>query len=202
MLSVPDEAVGRRGNCPGCGSEIVVPPPAQTLPPPVTKPKSKPKPKKSPPSFTSLMGPKKDLNNEDWIDMTAMVDVVFFLLIFFLVTSLAAHQAAIQFPTPENREKTESSATSAKSVAEFEKDNEFVIVRIDAEDTVWIDDHTAPSAQEVVSILRNAGGAGSAARVLVLSHGDSHYGTSVMVLDAAQEAGIQDIRLAVQNDEG
>jgi biopolymer transport protein ExbD len=210
MLSVPDEAVGKRGKCPGCGSEIVVPKAAPALPPapiPLVPAKSteKPKPKtpkKSPPSFSSLMGPKKDLSNEDWIDMTAMVDIVFFLLIFFLVTSLVAHQAAIQFPTPENRKDNTSAATSAKSVAEFEKDNEFVIVRVDAEDTVWVDDSTAPSAQEVVSKLRNAGGAGSQVRVLVLTHGDSHYGTAVMVLDAAQEAGIQDIRLAVQNDEG
>jgi biopolymer transport protein ExbD len=166
-----------------------------------SKTPAKPKPKKSPPSFTSLMGPKKDHSNEEWIDMTAMVDIVFFLLIFFLVTSLAAHQAAIQFPTPENREKNDSGATSAKSVAQFEQDNEFVIVRVDAEDTVWVDDSTAPSPQEIVSKLRNAGGKGATVRVLVLTHGDSHYGTAVMVLDAAQEAGIQDIRLAVQNDE-
>jgi biopolymer transport protein ExbD len=210
MLNVPDESVGRRGKCPGCGSEIVVPtaeparaPAPIPLVPAKGKEKPKPKtPKKSQPSFASLMGPKKDLSNEEWIDMTAMVDIVFFLLIFFLVTSLVAHQAAIQFPTPENRKENTSAATSAKSVADFEKDNEFVIVRIDAEDTVWVDDSTAPSAQEIVSKLRNAGGAGSAARVLVLAHGESHYGASVMVLDAAQEAGIQDIRLAVQDDEG
>jgi biopolymer transport protein ExbD len=210
MLSVPDESVGRRGKCPGCGSEIVVPKAEPALPPaPVAigpaKAKEKPKPKvpkKQPPSFTSLMGAKKELDNEEWIDMTAMVDIVFFLLIFFLVTSMASRQAAIQLPTPENRKDNTSTATSAKSVADFEKDSEFVIVRVDAEDTVWVDDSTAPSAQEIVSKLRNAGGAGSTVRVLVLTHGDSHYGTAVMVLDAAQEAGIQDIRLAVQNDEG
>jgi len=121
------------------------------------------------------------------------------LLIFFLVTSFASRQAAIQFPTPENREKSQSAATSAKTVADFDKDSEFVIVRIDADDTVWVDDATAPSAPEIVSKLR---GAGSGTRVLVLAHEDSHHGTAVMVLDAAQDAGIQDIRLAVQNDAG
>ena len=39
--------------------------------------------------------------HEDLIDMTAMVDIVFFLLIFFLVTSMQSLESVINLPAPQ-----------------------------------------------------------------------------------------------------
>ena len=39
--------------------------------------------------------------HKDLIDMTAMVDIVFFLLIFFLVTSMQSIEAVINLPSPQ-----------------------------------------------------------------------------------------------------
>jgi hypothetical protein len=45
----------------------------------------------------------KDHPHEDLIDMTPMVDIVFFLLIFFLTTSMTALQAVMNLPKVRHR---------------------------------------------------------------------------------------------------
>ncbi|MBI2825217.1 MAG: biopolymer transporter ExbD [Planctomycetia bacterium] len=135
-----------------------------------------------------------------------MVDIVFFLLIFFLVTSLNTQQASIESPVPESRRAaSEGRAAAARTVVDFENDEDFIIARIDADNTVWVEDALAPSPAEVLSKLRSsmrgAGAKGSPSRLLVLAHGDAHHGMAVMVLDAAQEAGLADVRLAVRDEE-
>ena len=49
--------------------------------------------------------------------------------------------------------------------------------------------------------LGTAFSGGSTKKLTVMGHGDSLHGTVVMVLDAAHDAGIQDIRLAVADEE-
>ena len=68
---------------------------------------------------------------EDLIDMTAMVDIVFFLLIFFLVTSLQALESVMNLPTPQSGEP---GVSTGKSVAELENDPNFITVRIEDDD--------------------------------------------------------------------
>ncbi len=40
---------------------------------------------------------------EDLVDMTAMVDIVFFVLIFFMVTSMQGVFSSISLPAPTRR---------------------------------------------------------------------------------------------------
>ena len=42
---------------------------------------------------------------EDLVDMTAMVDIVFFLLIFFMVTSMQGLYSAISHSAAQSRKK-------------------------------------------------------------------------------------------------
>ena len=46
--------------------------------------------------------------HEDLIDMTAMVDIVFFLLIFFLVTSMQSIEAVINLPAPQASKRADN----------------------------------------------------------------------------------------------
>src|SRR5262245_62038029 len=55
--------------------------------------------------------------HEDLIDMTAMVDIVFFLLIFFLVTTLQAALAVMNLPTPQAATGT---AAAKSSIADYD----------------------------------------------------------------------------------
>jgi biopolymer transport protein ExbD len=197
-LKIDDAFAGRRGKCPRCGQGLVVPAAA----PAVNQPKRAVAPSEVP--LAALVGRPRHDDVEEWIDMTSMVDIVFFLLIFFMVTSLNSEQASIDMPVPQTRQTASGAAAGRKSVEDFESDDEFIIVRIDADDTVWVEDAEALTPTDVVVKLRdtrdNAGGKQAATKLLVLADGDSHHGTAVMVLDAGREAGIEDVRLAVQEE--
>ena len=77
-----------------------------------------------------LMGRRPE--HKDLIDMTAMVDIVFFLLIFFLVTSMQSIEAVINLPVPQ----AQAAADSVQAVPDFANDPNYVVVTIDADDAV------------------------------------------------------------------
>ncbi|MEN6459080.1 MAG: biopolymer transporter ExbD [Thermoguttaceae bacterium] len=136
---------------------------------------------------------------EDLVDMTAMVDIVFFVLIFFMVTSMQTMFTAIDMPTPD-REKT--AAKGARSSAEFERDG-FIIVRIDRDNTIWVNDSEVAggSERELRIKLGEAKGPGSGpSKMLVLGNSEATHGTLVLVLDAGSDAGMDDMQLAIEDD--
>jgi biopolymer transport protein ExbD len=134
---------------------------------------------------------------EDLVDMTAMVDIVFFVLIFFMSTSMQDVQSSIKMPTPQSQK---SAAQGRRSVADFEK-ADFVIVRIDRDSTVWLNDREIPSEQELLVQLRAVRQSSSSAnKMLVLGNSEAKTGTVVMVLDAGMEAGMNDMQLAVDDE--
>ena len=68
--------------------------------------------------------------------MTAMVDIVFFLLIFFLVTSMASLESVINLPSP----KASSSSAATTQPNDYLNDPTFIVVTIDEDDIVYVDD--------------------------------------------------------------
>ncbi len=136
---------------------------------------------------------------EDLVDMTAMVDIVFFVLIFFMVTSMQKTFTAIEMPTPD-KEKTEKGARSA---AQFERDG-FIIVRIDRDNTIWVNDSEVAGGSERELRIKLAeaktNGTGSN-KMLVLGNSEAKHGTLVMVLDAGSDVDITEMQLAI-DDEG
>ena len=144
-----------------------------------------------------MSGPKR-MAVEDLVDMTAMVDIVFFVLIFFMVTSMEGVYSSIKMPVPDSQ-KTVSSVR--RSVSDFESDKEYVIVRIDRDNTVWLNDTEIPSEQELLVRLREARkGASGPGRMLVLGNSEAKHGTVVMVLDAGSDVGMEDVQLAVDDE--
>src|SRR4051812_39131856 len=87
-IKAPASRAGRKGRCVRCGQAITVP--ADT-------PESA---KAAESAHRLLPAVTKHAENEEMIDMTAMVDIVFFLLIFFMVTSYNSQQASIEMPAP------------------------------------------------------------------------------------------------------
>jgi biopolymer transport protein ExbD len=135
---------------------------------------------------------------EDLVDMTSMVDIVFFLLIFFMVTGMQGVAASISLPPPDAQK---TSAKGQRSVASFESDESFIVVRIDSDDSIWLEGAEIPSEQELRSRLRAMRKSRTISKMLVLGHGDAHQATAVMVLDAGNDIGVEDLRLAVVDDE-
>ena len=145
----------------------------------------------------------KDHSPSGELDMTPMVDVVFLLLIFFMVTAGYSLQKSIRVPPPDRQE----SSTQAPTIEEIEEDDDYVIVRIDRDNTVWINGSEAPSEQELLVKLheacRHAPGSDSRgpSSLLVLAHGDCRHETVVRALDAGNAAGMKNIRLATADKE-
>ena len=140
----------------------------------------------------------KKIAVEDLVDMTAMVDIVFFVLIFFMVTSMEGVYSSIDMPSPDPQ-KTASSGK--RSVSDFESDKEYVVVRIDRDNTLWLNDVEVASQQELLVRLRelrqnNAG----TNHMLVLGNSEAKHGTVVQVLDAGSDVGMEEVQLAVDDE--
>lgn len=189
-LSASPDHVGKRARCPRCQEMFVVPPADGASPPTQAleagEARRPPAPKKAKPQ--PLLPQRVEGPDHELIDMTAMVDIVFFLLIFFMVTSMASLQSAIALPTPE------AEAEQGTRRAPQSGDDDQVVVQIDPDDTVSVDGDNMPSRQELISKLRNA----ESNNLLVMASGEAMHGTVVMVLDAGSDAGMQQIRLVTE----
>ena len=136
-------AVGA-ANCPRCASTFTIP--AATEPAAAATPDDADEKPAS--DHGMLLVRPMGTHDEDLIDMTAMVDIVFFLLIFFMVTSMQSLEAVIGLPTPQ------AQASASSSVAQIANDPNYVTVTIYEDDTVWMDDEQIFGAQDLRTRLR------------------------------------------------
>jgi biopolymer transport protein ExbD/DNA-directed RNA polymerase subunit RPC12/RpoP len=177
---------GRSAACPRCGMAVTIP-----APEPETAPAA---PAEAPRNADHAMLLVKPVprHPEDLIDMTAMVDIVFFLLIFFMVTSMQSLEAVIGLPTPQ------AQASAATSVAEFTNDPNYVTVRIEDDDSVWLEDEEVFGAQDLRTRLRAARKKDELLTgMLVVGSPDASHGAFVMVLDAGADAGVSELMFSV-----
>jgi biopolymer transport protein ExbD len=190
QLTAGESLAGRQLACPNCRSAVTVPSSNG-----VSGAPSKASKKEHP---LLLLTPVKS-HPEDLIDMTAMVDIVFFLLIFFLVTSLQAVESVINLPEPEPSEGASQSISTAANLLD---NPEYIVVTIDRDDVVWLEGNDTSSAQELRRQLRDLRESGAKPEgMLVLSAPEAKSETFVMVLDAGADAGITDISFSVEQSE-
>jgi biopolymer transport protein ExbD len=146
----------------------------------------------------ALMRPAFSINVEELIDMTAMVDIVFFLLIFFLVTSMKAIDSTVPMPTPDPQK---AASREPKPLSDLESDNEYIVVHIDKNDRITVNDVGVQNDRDLLFRLRELRTSGDRPdKMLVVGHGDATHGTAVMIMDTGREAGIEHVRLAVADE--
>ena len=197
VLTVGPDRAGAKVKCPNCGRVGPVPEAAQRRAASGEAP-----PEEVPPV---RFGGRRE--SDDEMDMTPMVDVTFLLLIFFMVTAAYSLQRSLDVPPPEEQE----SATQARTIEELEQDDDYVIVRIDRDDRIWVtafgEESMAPSRHDLLARLRDAreGAAGvdsqGPSSLLVMAHGDCRHETVVMALDAGNAVGMEDVRLATKDED-
>jgi biopolymer transport protein ExbD len=133
-------------------------------------------------------------HDQDLIDMTAMVDIVFFLLIFFLVTSLQAVQAVINLPQPEAIDDSKNKVVSA---AQIQADPNAVTIKIEDDNSILVDDDEVEGEDALWLTLKQIAAERSSPPILIIGSPDATHGTAVKVLDACASARLDNVRFFV-----
>ena len=122
---------------------------------------------------------------EAQIDLTPMLDVVFIMLIFFIVTASFIKEAGVEVNRPE-------ASTSQP------KENVNILVAVNANNEIWMDKRRIDVRAVRANIERlhaeNPKGA-----VVIQADNQSNTETVVAVLDAAREAGVYDVSLSTED---
>lgn len=128
-------------------------------------------------------------SDADELDLTPMVDVTFLLLIFFMITASFALQSTLGMPPPE-----QAGDAAANPIVEPDVPAE-TRVQIDARNVVTVDGVVTETAR-----LSNVLVTKRSTAVLIATDAMATHETLVKVLDAAQEAGMQRIKVAVASE--
>lgn len=148
----------------------------------------------------SLLPESEKIDFEDLIDMTAMVDIVFFLLIFFLTTAMQTMHSTLPLPQPSPQ--ASGTAAEPSDIESLESDEDYIKVTIDKANAVQVADTYVQGPDELLLKIRALRDEPPhPKKMLVTGHGDASHGTLVMVLDAGYDAGIESIRMAVSDQE-
>ncbi len=138
---------------------------------------------------------KKEAAEAD-MDMTPMIDVVFLLLIFFMITATFHLQTGMNFP-PDKDDKDSTQQTQAPGLQDFD---DRIIVEINEVDKFFVKQlggqSTPVTADGLVEAIRNEGSASNRNKVFVVAHEMASLEAIVKSFDAAAEVGISDVALA------
>lgn len=144
-------------------------------------------------------GGKASSENEE-MDMTPMVDVVFLLLIFFMVTASFTVQKSIEQPHSKVDEP------SNVVIEEPEDEDEYVEVIIDQTNTFFVttreaEEVEAPSAREMRAQMRDAKLGNNANRLIITAHVDALHKNVVTVWDAGNANGMERIEMRTTDED-
>lgn len=118
------------------------------------------------------------------IDLTSMLDIVFIMLIFFIVTSTFVRESGVDVNRP-----TANNATAQKSVG--------IYVAVTANNDIYID-KTRVDEERVEATLTRLVSEQPEASLVIQADEHAYNGTVVKVIDAAKGAGIVKIALAAE----
>ncbi len=123
---------------------------------------------------------------EATIDLTPLMDIVFIMLIFFIVTTSFIKEAGVDINRP-----------SANTAERKERGN--ILVAITANDEIWIDKRRVDirAVRANIERLKAENPEGS---VVIQADKESKNGLLVQVMDQARMAGVSNISIAAVKD--
>ena len=133
------------------------------------------------------MSRRRNESNEDIeINITPMLDIVFIMLIFFIVTASFVKEKGIDVNRPDNDEQVQV------------EDKGNILIKIDSDDRIWIEarqvDERAVRAN--IERLHAENPEGS---VIVLPDPDSTTEALISVMDSSRQASVYNISIASGN---
>ncbi|NOH24762.1 ExbD/TolR family protein [Vibrio europaeus] len=130
------------------------------------------------------LGRRHHKQEEAQVDMTSMLDIVFIMLIFFIVTSSFVRESGVEVNRP-----TASNVVSQKEAGIF--------VAITSANDIYIDKRMV-DVERVEATLEHLMLDKPDASLVIQADEHAYSGTVVKVLDAAKGAGVKNIALAAE----
>ncbi len=127
-----------------------------------------------------LEAPEEEQNE---INLTPMLDVVFIMLIFFIVTASFIKEAGLDVNRPD------------APVTETKPENANILVAIDANNDIWIDRRLI-DPRAVRANIERLHAENPEGSVVIQPHKRSSNKMLVIVMDASRQAGVYNISLA------
>jgi biopolymer transport protein ExbD len=125
------------------------------------------------------------------IDLTPMLDVVFILLIFFVVTATFLSETAINAASSDNN--------SNESPPE-DSDKKNILFEIGPNNEIILNGNPRPIIEtQIRSNIDQLKAENPAASVIIQPDDDSDVATLVMIMDAARQAGMANISIVEPN---
>ncbi len=123
-------------------------------------------------------------DEESQVDLTPLIDVVFIMLIFFIVTATFVKETGIDVNRPD------------APTAEVKKKAN-ILIAIDSNNNIWLDRRKIDIRSVIPNIkrLRSENPQGS---VVIQADEESKNKVLVEVMDAARQAGVANIALAAE----
>ena len=122
------------------------------------------------------------------INITPMLDIVFIMLIFFIVTTSFTKETGAVITKPE--------AEQAISLR-----NGTILIGIKPNDDIWMSKRLI-ELREVRSIVEQAKAENPKGSVVIVADKDSRIGTVTQVMDQVKMAGVQGIAISAENPGG
>lgn len=116
------------------------------------------------------------------IDLTPMLDVVFIMLIFFIVTAVFIKEPGIDVTRPG-------------TIKRDQVKNQNILVAINSKNEIWID-RKKVDERAVKAVIERIQVDNPLGALVIQADNDSNAGTYALVWDAAKDAGVVDISLA------
>jgi biopolymer transport protein ExbD len=126
--------------------------------------------------------PNNQDDEESSVDITPMLDVVFIMLIFFIVTATFVKESGIDVDKP-------AAATA------IVQEKASILVAIDADNNIWINRRQV-DPRSVRSIIERLHAENPKGTVVIQADKESKNNTLVQVMDASRRAGVYEIALA------
>jgi len=124
--------------------------------------------------------------DENEINLTPMLDVVFIMLIFFIVTATFIKEAGIQIERPD-------------SVTAESQDDAAILIAISPTNEIWID-RKERDPRNVRSVIERLHAENPKGSIVIQADEGSTHETLVVVMEAAKAAGVTNVAIASDNE--
>lgn len=136
--------------------------------------------------MSSVLNDDDSVEEENGIDLTPMLDVVFIMLIFFIVTATFVKEAGAEVERP-------LASTSER------QDLANILIAVTSEDEIWLDGERMDE-RDLATKIKRLHAENPQGSVVIQADRTSTHKKLKVVMDAVQKAGVPQVAVAAENE--